>query len=178
MHIPFPWINGILQIWLVIIFYIGKQSLSFEIPGTLGIIQDAEYWQQEKSQHYPLFTLETYQSHQKRSAIKNFLRIDAGHYDETIFEILRNDATSVIILTTDNAHAMAEQRRFYLRAAFTPYQQTPLLLLILFRKLTQQKKLCFDSATDAGALLLDGLGDGLMLSYHDNRSHKIMNDMN
>ncbi len=156
--------------------YIGKQSLSFEIPGTLGIIQDIEYWQQEKTQHYPLFTLETYQSHQKRSAIKNFLRIDAGHYDETIFDILRNDATCVIILTTDNAHAMAEQRRFFVELLLR-HISNPIIIAYTFSETDTAEEIMLRSATDAGALLLDGLGDGLMLSYHDNRSHKIMNDI-
>ena len=156
--------------------YIGKQSLSFEIPGTLGIIQDIEYWQQEKTQHYPLFTLETYQSHQKRSAIKNFLRIDAGHYDETIFEILRNDATCVIILTTDNAHAMAEQRRFFVELLLR-HISNPIIIAYTFSETDTAEDIMLRSATDAGALLLDGLGDGLMLTYHDNRSHKIMNDI-
>ena len=125
---------------------------------------------------YPLFTLETYQSHQKRSAIKNFLRIDAGHYDETIFEILRNDATCVIILTTDNAHAMAEQRRFFVELLLR-HISNPIIIAYTFSETDTAEEIMLRSATDAGALLLDGLGDGLMLSYHDNRSHKIMNDI-
>lgn len=156
--------------------YVGKQSLSFEIPGTLGIIQDAEYWEQEKPQHYPLFTPDTYQSRPIHSSTLNFILIDTGSVTEDIFRILQSDATCVAIITTTNAHAMAEQRRFFVELLLRNIS-TPVITSYSFEDHITVDDIMLRSATDAGALLLDGLGDGLMLSCSDNRFHKIMNDI-
>lgn len=137
--------------------YIGEQKINFNIPGTLGIIQDLKFWE-EKDRHYPLIHLPEFTG-QKLSSILNFVEFDAAQID---IEKIKQIPHAVLIVSTSNEHGMAEQRKVFnqLMAAGI---KSPVIIKRSYTGLTEDD-FQLHSSTDFGALLIDGLGDGVWLS--------------
>jgi (E)-4-hydroxy-3-methylbut-2-enyl-diphosphate synthase len=79
-----------------------------------------------------------------------------------VLDQLRADSTVVVLLHTDNAHAMPEIRRAFfelMNAGVT----CPVVISRQYPALTPEQTQLY-AATDGGGLLLDGLGDGIVLS--------------
>ena len=154
--------------------YLGAGSIPFEIPGTLGVIQDSQYWQSDKPNHYPAFTVEDFRNHTICSDTLNFLFCEASDLSEEIFDLLLQNRKVVCLLQTNNEHAMAEQRRFFVELLERNITN-PVIIHRNFKSKTTDDFMLGASA-GIGALLLDGLGDGIMISYDNERMHKLVND--
>src|SRR5690606_786403 len=63
--------------------YAGDKAVNFEIPGTLGIIYNSGSWKLKKQQEraYPLFCGWEYLNAYERSAVLNFVAVDAQVLD-------------------------------------------------------------------------------------------------
>jgi (E)-4-hydroxy-3-methylbut-2-enyl-diphosphate synthase len=85
---------------------------------------------------------------------------------------LRHDTTVVVVLHTTNAHAMPELRR----AFFELMQHEITCPVVIARSFSDQplEQTQLDAATDVGGLLIDGLGDGVVLGVEllSNRSQE------
>ena len=91
--------------------FIGHHQINFEIPGTLGLIQNLESWQQNpnKKQAYPLTSIDkATEPHEKL----NFVEVDASSVGDETLNKIKNLQKSVLVLSTENSHAMPEIRRF------------------------------------------------------------------
>jgi (E)-4-hydroxy-3-methylbut-2-enyl-diphosphate synthase len=151
--------------------FVGNKSLNFEIPGTLGIIQNWRNWNRDKERHYPLFDIDSYVNGSSKSDILNFIDVSAEELDGHLLSELKNDSSVVLVLNTKNAHAMPALRR----AIFMLIEsglQTP----VIIRRNYQLDESTFQlySATDIGGLLVDGLGDGCWIT-DTNNPNKIIN---
>ncbi len=153
--------------------YLGKNFVEFQIPGTLSLIYDAEVWSnlKNKTRSYPLFSFEEYFSAKKRSAILNFIRVQAKDIleDERISQL---DVKAVLIFETENTHGMAEQRRMFIELASKKIN-TPVILSRTY-EMGSENLFQLHAATDCGALLVDGFGDGIFLR-NKKLSPKIVN---
>jgi (E)-4-hydroxy-3-methylbut-2-enyl-diphosphate synthase len=142
--------------------YTGKQTVPFELPGTLGVIQDASSWS-GASRHYPLWTAASWNSSAKSSI--HFIRADRSDLTSEFIAQIGGRSDVILVLTTEDEHAMAA-----LRAAcmILDHAQcdTP---VILMRHLDERDPESFQlfAATDLGGPLLDGFGDGIWLSGID-----------
>lgn len=143
--------------------YIGKNSIDFEIPGTFGILQDFENWEQ-KDRHFPVLTAVQYAGN---SQLNNLHFVTAKYADlsEVFLEMLRKNEHTVLILHTENEHAMAEIRAAYF-AIINARINTPVINWFSYSGL-DESTFQLHSAADNGALLLDGLGDGIMITATD-----------
>jgi (E)-4-hydroxy-3-methylbut-2-enyl-diphosphate synthase len=143
--------------------YLGKQSLSFEIPGTLGIIQDAQVWNPDNSNSYPLFTIDEFETGEKKFSSKlNFLQINQDVLSDSVSDFLKNKTNWVLVLSTDNLHVMPALRRLFvdlLNKGIT-------IPVIVQRDFAEKDEAVFQlhAAADLGGLLIDGLSDGIWLS--------------
>lgn len=143
--------------------YCGQHQVPFETPGTLGIIQDAAVWDQSRPNSYPLFKAEEYlHSSHARSAQMNWVQATFSELDQDLMDALQKDTTAVLVLHTANQHAMPELRRAVVELMLNGLE-TP---VIIRREMTEPDNSRFQlvAATDAGALLIDGLGDGIWLN--------------
>lgn len=146
--------------------YLGSQKVPFMFPNGLKAIQDFEVWQEEKEESYPLFNMMQYLSYDEYSETLNFLELNLEEFGDKSWKLwqnLKNETENfVLIIHTDNAHAMPELRRFFF---FLIENQINLPVVIKrnYGKLDHET-LQLHAATDAGGLLIDGLGDGLMIS--------------
>lgn len=146
--------------------YIGKQSLSFEIPGTLGIIQDAKFWNQAISNAYPLFLIDELNTSEKQFSSKlNFLQINQDVLSDSIINFLKNKTNWVLVLSTTNAHVMPALRRLFVDLL----EKEISIPVIIQRDFTVNDEATFqlNAAADLGGLLIDGLGEGIWLSSAD-----------
>ena len=78
-----------------------------------------------------------------------------------IIEKIKTDITIVLILGTENKHGMAEQRRFIFELINNEIS-VPVIIKRNYSRL-DSKQLLIDSSIDIGALLIDGLIDGIWL---------------
>ena len=77
-------------------------------------------------------------------------------------EKIKNDPTAVLIITTRNKHGMAEQRRLIMEL-INFNCKVPLIIYRSYKHLAYENLQIF-SATDTGAMFIDGLGDGIFIS--------------
>ncbi|MBN8695501.1 MAG: (E)-4-hydroxy-3-methylbut-2-enyl-diphosphate synthase [Bacteroidetes bacterium] len=141
--------------------FVGNNKVDFQIPGTLGLIYDHQVWHtlENKIRTYPLFSLVDYQLSKHRSSELNFVSVSIA--DISNLDLLKLDVTVVLVLETDNQHGMAEQRRVFVEL-MNKGISNPVIIKRTYKELGPEK-FQLQASTDVGALLLDGMGDGVWL---------------
>jgi (E)-4-hydroxy-3-methylbut-2-enyl-diphosphate synthase len=152
--------------------------VNFEIPGTLGLIYNFKIWEQleQKTRCYPLFYgIEFFETHSPSDQI-NFVMIDANMLFDSKNDFLKKlsgETNVVLIVTSSNTHAMAEQRRIFIELIVHGIK-CPVLIKREYTQLPETN-LQLQASTDAGALLLDGFGDGIWIDAFGKSSEKNIN---
>jgi (E)-4-hydroxy-3-methylbut-2-enyl-diphosphate synthase len=154
--------------------YVGDQQLDFEIPGTLGVIQNAAVWNDEE-RHYPYFEGISYVVAKNKSSKLNFVHASIEELDVPLLAALKHDSAAVLVLTTDNAHAMPEQRAAFFRLIEEGID-APVIIQRSYSDLDENEFQLFAS-TDFGGLFLDGLGDGIWMKPKNCGSRKMINSL-
>ena len=142
--------------------FIGDNSIDFEIPGTLGIIQN-HFSSEDKERHFSFYSLD------EKSLIDqnkiSFLNIYTDISSSLLSEISQLKKT-IFVLDTNNEHGYADQRRFFVECMKKTIQN-PIIVKRSYRHCSKDELLLY-SATDLGGLQLDGFGDGIWIdSSHD-----------
>jgi (E)-4-hydroxy-3-methylbut-2-enyl-diphosphate synthase len=155
--------------------YAGDNVVDFEIPGTLGIIYNSETWKKnrEKARAYPLFCGEEFFSSEWKSEALNFVAVVAENLTTDFLNKIKAQKNVVLIADTFAAHAMAELRQMF----FKLIEQEISLPIIIKRnyKNLSEDLLQLHSSTDLGALLIDGLGDGIWIKALNSATNKVVN---
>lgn len=154
--------------------YVGSLNVPFEIPGTLGVIQNANTYE-AKDRHYPLFKADEYLVAESKNEVLNFVSANCAELSDSLIAHLKQDATSVLVLSTSNAHGMAEQRATMMKL-MAANCQTPVVFKRNYTNLTENDLQLY-AATDLGALLIDGLGDGIWVDAISSGSKKMINSL-
>jgi (E)-4-hydroxy-3-methylbut-2-enyl-diphosphate synthase len=145
-------------------YIFSRELLSFSLPGTLKVIVPHDIWNAatDKEKYMPLFSAEEYLQFKERSAVINFIDHNTGvDIPETLLLQMANDHTVVLCLHSSNEHAMPEVRRTMITLLERQIQQ-PVILKCFAEDNTADEHL-IHYATETGALLLDGFGDGVWL---------------
>jgi (E)-4-hydroxy-3-methylbut-2-enyl-diphosphate synthase len=152
--------------------FVGDLEVPFEIPGTLGIIQNASSWKRQE-RHYPLFTVSEFLKASEKHTELNFVKITWPELEQEGTQWLKGLNNVVLALGTTHPHGMAEQRRFFFELMNEGITEP----VIIHRDHSALDKdhLQLYAATDMGALLLDGLGDGVWLNTDPNISATFVN---
>ncbi len=140
--------------------YIGSNKLDFEVPGTLGIIVDYDFWKAHYSQKqgfYPLVLQEQLQEIEPNQTC--FLPLEA---EDQIPEVLAKLPNVCIILNTAFDNKTQLYRRFFLEMQEKNLQQ-PVILSYQYET-NELERFQLYSGADAGAILIDGFGDGIWLN--------------
>ena len=149
--------------------FTGHQLLDFALPGTLKVIVFPDAWQQAASDsYYPLFAASGYAAASTKSDKLNFILLDCYSDETTIndysfLEAVANDKTAVLCLSSTNQNAMQSVRRMLMELQ-TRSIQNPVILVCDSSGVTPDEHL-IHFAIETGALLLDGMGDGISLGY-------------
>ena len=148
--------------------YLGSRDIPYSLPGTLKKIFDYKFWLkiEDNSDSFPLFTAGEYRGSKKRSDKINFLSVSIDDLTDELYNAVSEDKQCVIVLNTSNRHGMAEQRRVFIES-MNRNIDTPVIIKRNYENLSDEDLILY-SSTDFGALLLDGLGDGIWLEAPGN----------
>ena len=154
--------------------FIGDKNINFEIPGTLGVVQNYPTWiKKEKQRHYPEINVEQYLEGVKLHPQLNILHMTISKINKQVIEKLKKDSNIVLLIDTDNAHGMSEQRRFFIELLEFNCK-TPVIIRRKYENINSEELQLY-SATDIGGLFIDGLGDGIYLSNKSSSSLEQIN---
>jgi len=169
--------------------YLADELPSFAFPGNLKQLYNYKTWSflTDKKNCHPVFGLEEYLTSAEKDEALNLVRIKNKDIETEAFKQISVDKTLVFVLETDEIHGMADQREcfFYLQKNGI---DVPVIVKRSYRfevggmsngisaisnqpsasNLTPQTsdlttKLQLYAATDLGALLVDGFGDGIWI---------------
>ena len=143
--------------------FVGKNSVNFEIPGTLGVVMEYEAWLQNKNKerHYPVLSCNEYIQPNERSGELNFVEVELEDLTEAFLSVLKSDSTVVLLLKTSHECAVQHRRT----AIFRLMNHGVTCPVVLSSKYDlDEEAFTLYSSTDVGALLLDGMGDGVLIS--------------
>lgn len=144
--------------------YTGDKIPGFALPGTLKVICDYDTWLQaaDKTACFPLYNGASYLLHNERSGALNFVSVDANASDAgEVLQKIRKDDTVVLCIWSSHAHSMPSVRR-YIMELMNQHVTCPVILAVESHHTNIDDQLIHFS-TSAGALLLDGMGDGIWL---------------
>jgi (E)-4-hydroxy-3-methylbut-2-enyl-diphosphate synthase len=168
--------------------YLADELPSFTMPGNLKQLYNYNTWKKlaDKTLCHPLFTLKEYIGADDRSSALNLVRVTNADLDTDDFGSIPLDQSLVFVLETNQIHGMADQRAFFfkleelglnvpviVRRIYTSPQPSPkergqdnatednkVLPLTSGKDLGRVQ---LYAATDLGALLVDGFGDGIWI---------------
>lgn len=144
--------------------FIGKNSIDFATPGTLGIVQEHPVWLKErnKDRHYPFHQQAAYLAGAARHPQLNIVYTTLPNLSAELIAALKNDPTAVLLIDSYNTHGMAEQRRLFF-SLLEAGCETPVIIGRAYGNISNDD-LVLHSSTDIGPLFIDGFGDGIFIA--------------
>ncbi len=148
--------------------FTGSTPITFALPGTLKNIVHVAAWKQNSESVFPIFELADFIGAIVKSDRINFVMLDA--YSENresvsldLIQQAANDKTVVFCISSENANAMQSVRRMFVSLADMGITQP--VILVTDSKMQTPDEHLIHFATETGALLLEGFGDGISLGY-------------
>ncbi|SEP22457.1 (E)-4-hydroxy-3-methylbut-2-enyl-diphosphate synthase [Mucilaginibacter sp. OK283] len=159
--------------------YLADELPSFNLPGNLKQIYNYQTWLKlvDKTLCHPLFTLKEYIGATNKTSALNLVKLFPEDIDSEEFGSLPFDNSLVFVLETNALHGMADQRHFFFKMEELGLE-VPVIVKRSYgfekdhgpsimdhgRNTTDlTSKLQLYAATDLGALLVDGFGDGIWI---------------
>ncbi|MET0635970.1 MAG: (E)-4-hydroxy-3-methylbut-2-enyl-diphosphate synthase [Chitinophagaceae bacterium] len=152
--------------------FAGHQVLPFPLPGTLKMIVTPAAWAEaeDKNKYFPIFQDSGYAMADFKSPVMNFVMVDAesvlpekNNGQEYPYWDQLNDPTVVICISSTKSNAM-QTCRTAISKFLSRQIMNPVILTTDSSWATPDEHL-IHFATETGALLLDGFGDGICLGY-------------
>ncbi len=151
--------------------YTASTPISFALPGTLKNIVNASVWDASSESQFPIFELADFVATSSKSTRINFVMVDcySNNHDALpaqmeMIQQAANDKTVVFCLSSTNRNAMQSVRRMFIELANLGIRN-PVVLVTDSGMHTPDEHL-IHFATETGALLLDGMGDGISLGFN------------
>lgn len=147
--------------------FTGHHLLDFALPGTLKVIVYPATWAEasDKEKYFPIYELQGFVESKLKSPLVNFVMVDCfpeGKPSVSDLEFLTriaNDATVVLCLSSTNSNAMQSVRSMFVELMEKQVKNPAIIIVDSNWQTADQHLVHF--ATEAGALLLDGMGDGV-----------------
>lgn len=143
--------------------YIGAEDPE-NLPDTFRMLVDAHFWK-ERPNAFPYFIASEIEEMKKFNSPLKFIRLTFNDLTNRTLEILKQDPTVVVVLSTHHRNAVGSQRAAMHKLMIAGCD-VPVILHREYHE-TDKESLQLKSAADFGTLLLDGFGNGLMLQDDD-----------
>ncbi|MCW3082011.1 (E)-4-hydroxy-3-methylbut-2-enyl-diphosphate synthase [Segetibacter sp.] len=160
--------------------FTGNQMLSFALPGTLKVIVYPSAWLQaeDKTKYFPIYQDSGYVKADIRSHL-NFVMIDCFNdstsvNDFTHLDAFANDPTVVLCLSSTHPHPMPAVRRMFMELELRNMHNPAVIICNSYWQTADEHLIHY--ATECGALLLDGFGDGICLGMNSNAYNNSVNN--
>ena len=154
--------------------FVGNHDLDFEVPGTLGVIYNYKKWIVHRK-GYPFLTINDYLDEGEISEKLNIVYVCLSDLCEELFSRLKTDNTAVLMIDTYNENGTAEQRKLFTELMNNGIK-TPVIIGRAYGDLSEEQ-LQLSASSDLGALLLDGLGDGIFIAAENCGSYQSINSL-
>ena len=150
--------------------FTADKPITFALPGTLKNIVNASIWDASSESQFPIFSLADFAAAVSKSTRINFVMLDC--YGENhgalpaqmeMIQKAATDQTVVFCLSSSNSNAMQSVRRMFIELTNLGIRN-PVVLVTDSGMHTPDEHL-IHFATETGALLLDGMGDGISLGF-------------
>jgi 1-hydroxy-2-methyl-2-(E)-butenyl 4-diphosphate synthase len=148
--------------------FTGHNLLDFELPGTLKVIMYPAAWldAKNKTKYFPIYDDKGYTEASFKSSELNFVMLDASRENQELpvhpyLDEMANDPKVVFCISSKDKNAMQSVRHSFLQFGIDGIKN-PAVLVVDSNWLTADEHL-IHYGTEAGALLLDGFGDGISL---------------
>ncbi len=163
--------------------YTGIHKVDFEIPGTLGLIQNYKAWREKTDavlktasvsqtfNYFPLLTATEFITETILSPSLNFIKISLDEFSDSFLEKLEEQKNCVLVISSTHINGMMHQRRLFFEL-LNEKNSCPVIIKREYNNLSSDE-LSLHSATDFGALLLDGFGDGIWLKADNQLSQNV-----
>lgn len=139
--------------------YIGKEDPE-NLPDTFRMLVDAHFWK-ERPNAFPYFIGSEIEEIRTFNSPLKFIRLTYNDLTDRTLEILKQDQTIVVVLSTHHRNGVGSQRAA-MHKLLTAGCDVPVVLHREYHE-TDAESLQLKSAADFGTLLLDGFGNGIML---------------
>ncbi len=158
--------------------YTGSKPAGFMLPNGLKEIRDFEVWKAaaDKINTIPLLKMEQFLNETERHSKLNLVAVQWPQTSEEFFDKLKTESNVVLAISSSNAHSMPEIRRFFVELTNRKLS-VPVILAASYQNLNESDFQLYAS-TDCGALLIDGLGDGILLSLNQNNADALRKTVN
>lgn len=148
--------------------FAGHQLPGFALPGTLKVITYPAAWANavDKEKYFPIYDASGYLQAEVKSSVLNFVMLDCFNDETSIndytgLDELSNDKTVVLCVSSTNQHAMPSVRRMFMELMNRKINNPAILFTDSYWQTADEHLIHY--STECGALLLDGLGDGICL---------------
>jgi (E)-4-hydroxy-3-methylbut-2-enyl-diphosphate synthase len=145
--------------------YTGNSPANISLPAGIKELVNYRTWQRlpENSLSYPVFTPVEYLNAAHSHPDVNFILMNIHDLSAEMISRIGSDSSVVLIITTENRHGYAEQRRLLLELLENDID-SPVIIARDYHRVSKDEILIY-SSTDIGGLLTDGFGDGIMLLH-------------
>jgi len=149
--------------------YSGDHPIQFMLPNGLKEIMRYPSWLKsiEKENKFPAFRLAEFRDEENLHPVLNFLFLQDTEVKGAI-RLLQGRQDVAVILFSDNIHNMSALRRSFVMLIQAKID-LPVISSVAYPDQEDDKTMLF-AATDVGGLLIDGLGDGIMLSLRNKKA--------
>ena len=140
--------------------YVGNR-VPDNFPKGMKSMVDFSAWE-DRIDNFPLFTIENIDEISRCNAEVKFLKLSYPELSNEVISILKSTPKIAVILTTSHTNGVGEQRAFFHKLLIEGCR----VPVILQRDYTENKAedIQIKAGADFGTLLLDGFGNGIMLS--------------
>lgn len=157
--------------------FLGNKTIDFEVPGTLGLVYLHKTWitQKGKFNAFPFIDAKDYLNEVETHPKLNFVYITLDQLDNAFITKINKDKTAVLVIDTYHPNGMAEQRKLFNELILNNCD-VPVIIGRAYGNLSEEQIQLY-AATDMGALLVDGLGDGIFIAAENCGSDSLLNSL-
>jgi (E)-4-hydroxy-3-methylbut-2-enyl-diphosphate synthase len=150
--------------------YTADKILDFDLPGTCKVICNYEAWKKldgkktiaGEEKYFPLFFKDQFENASGWSPTMNFLSLNTNQaISSELFRLFEKIPGLVLGLYSDNENPVLDTRRFIMEL-MNRNLEIPVILAVECTETTINRQ-PIHFAVEAGALLADGMGDGIWL---------------
>lgn len=143
--------------------YIGKEDPE-NLPDNFRMLVDAHFWK-ERPNAFPYFIASEIEEIKNFNSPLKFIRLTYNDLTSRTLEILKQDPTIVVVLSTHHRNGVGSQRAAMHKLMIAGCD-VPVVLHREYHE-TDKESLQLKSAADFGTLLLDGFEGGIMLQNNE-----------
>ncbi len=155
--------------------FLGENKAPFMLPMGLQAIYDLKTWIElvDKQSAFPLINLNEIENNKIFSSSLNFISLDSNEMNLESLELIKTIKNAVLIVKASQTAKMPEFRNLFFFLEQNNFHQ-PIVIQSKYDSILEEAML--HTSTDVGSLLIDGFGDGIMISA-ENLPSKRLNDI-